>query len=109
LNSSSLLSILLYIHMLNMPARGLRRMPIDLFGCCCRCVMCLGDDQIYEKLQQLIVYGPTFHLEYIDRFLANNTTCPLCLIISIPLNTENYLIASNMELTPTFMELTPNS
>lgn len=40
--------------------------------------MCLGDYQINEKLQQLPVCGHTFHMECIDKWLANNTTCPLC-------------------------------
>lgn len=43
-----------------------------------QCAVCLGDYQINEKLQQLPVCGHTFHMECIDKWLANNTTCPLC-------------------------------
>jgi len=43
-----------------------------------QCAVCLGDYQINEKLQQLPVCWHTFHLECIDQWFANNTTCPLC-------------------------------
>lgn len=43
-----------------------------------QCAVCLGDYEIDEKLQQLPVCGHTFHLECVDKWLANNTTCPLC-------------------------------
>eukprot|EP00249_Psilotum_nudum_P015323 c25263_g1_i1 orf=573-1250(+) len=43
-----------------------------------QCAVCLGDYQLNEKLQRLPVCGHAFHVECIDKWLAKNTTCPLC-------------------------------
>lgn len=45
---------------------------------CCRCVVCLGDYQKNETLQQLPVCSHIFHKACVDEWLANNSTCPLC-------------------------------
>lgn len=45
---------------------------------CCRCVVCLGDYQKNETLQQLPVCSHIFHKACVDKWLANNSTCPLC-------------------------------
>ncbi|KAF2297247.1 hypothetical protein GH714_019958 [Hevea brasiliensis] len=43
-----------------------------------RCPVCLGDYQAEDRLQQIPACGHTFHMECIDQWLANHTTCPLC-------------------------------
>ncbi|KAF2290877.1 hypothetical protein GH714_016092 [Hevea brasiliensis] len=43
-----------------------------------QCPVCLGDYQAEDKLQQIPACGHTFHMECIDRWLANHSTCPLC-------------------------------
>lgn len=43
-----------------------------------QCSVCLGDYQADERLQQIPACGHTFHLECIDHWLANHSTCPLC-------------------------------
>ncbi|KAE8723403.1 Tetratricopeptide repeat-containing protein, putative isoform 1 [Hibiscus syriacus] len=42
------------------------------------CSVCLGDYQAEDKLQQIPACGHTFHMDCIDHWLANHTTCPLC-------------------------------
>ncbi|KAK8572639.1 hypothetical protein V6N12_028688 [Hibiscus sabdariffa] len=43
-----------------------------------QCSVCLGDYQAEDKLQQIPACGHTFHMDCIDHWLANHTTCPLC-------------------------------
>ncbi|EFJ23642.1 hypothetical protein SELMODRAFT_442810 [Selaginella moellendorffii] len=43
-----------------------------------QCAVCLSDYQPGEKLQQLPVCDHIFHVECIDEWLANNSTCPIC-------------------------------
>ncbi|XP_021659146.2 RING-H2 finger protein ATL7 isoform X2 [Hevea brasiliensis] len=43
-----------------------------------QCPICLGDYQAEDRLQQIPACGHTFHMECIDQWLANHTTCPLC-------------------------------
>ncbi|XP_022772419.1 RING-H2 finger protein ATL58-like isoform X2 [Durio zibethinus] len=43
-----------------------------------QCSVCLGDYQAEDKLQQIPTCGHTFHVDCIDHWLANHTTCPLC-------------------------------
>ncbi|XWS24658.1 hypothetical protein CRYUN_Cryun27aG0001300 [Craigia yunnanensis] len=43
-----------------------------------QCSVCLGDYQKEDKLQQIPACGHTFHMDCIDHWLANHTTCPLC-------------------------------
>jgi len=43
-----------------------------------QCVVCLGDYQKNETLQQLPVCSHIFHKACVDEWLANNSTCPLC-------------------------------
>ncbi|KAJ6433746.1 hypothetical protein OIU84_017449 [Salix udensis] len=43
-----------------------------------QCPVCLGDYQAEDKLQQIPACGHTFHMDCIDHWLANHTTCPLC-------------------------------
>lgn len=43
-----------------------------------QCAVCLGDYQPNEKLQQLPHCKHSFHVQCIDKWLANNTTCPIC-------------------------------
>lgn len=49
---------------------------------CChydhRCPVCLGDYQAEDRLQQIPLCGHTFHMDCIDLWLSNHTTCPLC-------------------------------
>lgn len=42
------------------------------------CCVCLGDYQAEDRLQQIPACGHTFHMECIDHWLANHSTCPLC-------------------------------
>ncbi|XVF63483.1 hypothetical protein PTKIN_Ptkin09bG0090200 [Pterospermum kingtungense] len=43
-----------------------------------QCSVCLGDYQAEDKLQQIPACGHTFHMDCIDHWLSNHTTCPLC-------------------------------
>ncbi|XVE70300.1 hypothetical protein DITRI_Ditri10aG0061300 [Diplodiscus trichospermus] len=43
-----------------------------------QCSVCLGEYQSEDKLQQIPACGHTFHMDCIDHWLANHTTCPLC-------------------------------
>ncbi|GLU16302.1 hypothetical protein SLE2022_327410 [Rubroshorea leprosula] len=43
-----------------------------------QCSVCLGDYQAEDRLQQIPACGHTFHMECIDHWLANHSTCPLC-------------------------------
>lgn len=43
-----------------------------------RCPVCLGEYQAEDKLQQIPACGHTFHMDCIDHWLANHTTCPIC-------------------------------
>ncbi|GAV72018.1 zf-RING_2 domain-containing protein [Cephalotus follicularis] len=43
-----------------------------------QCSVCLGDYRPEERLQQIPACGHTFHMDCIDNWLANHTTCPLC-------------------------------
>ncbi|KAK8490839.1 hypothetical protein V6N11_066512 [Hibiscus sabdariffa] len=43
-----------------------------------KCLVCLRDYQTKVKLQQIHACGHTFHMDCIDHWLANQTTCPLC-------------------------------
>ncbi|TYI35823.1 hypothetical protein ES332_A03G102400v1 [Gossypium tomentosum] len=43
-----------------------------------QCAVCLGEYQAEDKLQQIPACGHTFHMDCIDHWLANHTTCPLC-------------------------------
>ncbi|GMI89833.1 Arabidopsis Toxicos en Levadura 7 [Hibiscus trionum] len=43
-----------------------------------QCSVCLGDYQAEDKLQQIPACGHTFHMDCIDHWLANHSTCPLC-------------------------------
>ncbi|OMO77627.1 Zinc finger, RING-type, partial [Corchorus olitorius] len=43
-----------------------------------QCSVCLGEYQAEDKLQQIPACGHTFHMDCIDHWLANHTTCPLC-------------------------------
>lgn len=49
-----------------------------------QCSVCLGDYQADDRLQRLPQCGHTFHVDCIDHWLANNTTCPLCRFSLIP-------------------------
>ncbi|KAK1310084.1 RING-H2 finger protein ATL7 [Acorus calamus] len=48
------------------------------------CAVCLGDYQAEERLQQIPACGHTFHIECIDSWLSENTTCPLCRVSLLP-------------------------
>ncbi|XP_050207903.1 RING-H2 finger protein ATL7-like [Mercurialis annua] len=57
-----------------------------------QCPVCLGDYQAEDKLQQIPKCGHTFHMECIDPWLANHTTCPLCrlsLISPVKISSES--------------------
>ncbi|KAF5738816.1 putative RING/U-box superfamily protein [Tripterygium wilfordii] len=43
-----------------------------------QCSVCLGEYQADDRLQQIPACGHTFHMECIDHWLSNHTTCPLC-------------------------------
>ncbi|CAK7344531.1 unnamed protein product [Dovyalis caffra] len=43
-----------------------------------QCPVCLGDYLAEDRLQQIPACGHTFHMDCIDHWLANHTTCPLC-------------------------------
>ncbi|XP_058097559.1 RING-H2 finger protein ATL58-like [Magnolia sinica] len=49
-----------------------------------QCSVCLGDYKANDKLQQIPACGHTFHMDCIDLWLANNTTCPLCRLSLLP-------------------------
>uniref|UniRef100_A0A2P2J774 RING-type E3 ubiquitin transferase n=1 Tax=Rhizophora mucronata TaxID=61149 RepID=A0A2P2J774_RHIMU len=49
-----------------------------------RCAVCLADYQADDKLQQIPTCGHTYHMDCIDNWLANHTTCPLCRISLLP-------------------------
>ncbi|XP_065848161.1 RING-H2 finger protein ATL7 isoform X2 [Euphorbia lathyris] len=49
-----------------------------------QCPVCLADYQAEERLQQIPACGHTFHMECIDHWLSNHTTCPLCRLSLIP-------------------------
>ncbi|KAM7253368.1 hypothetical protein ACFE04_025986 [Oxalis oulophora] len=56
------------------------------------CSVCLGDYQADDQLQQIPACGHTFHMECIDSWLVNHTTCPLCrlsLLASSAKTTQN--------------------
>ncbi|KDP31622.1 hypothetical protein JCGZ_14847 [Jatropha curcas] len=57
-----------------------------------QCLVCLGDYQAEDRLQQMPACGHTFHMECIDRWLANHSTCPICrlsLIASAKVQSES--------------------
>ncbi|KAJ7982582.1 RING-H2 finger protein [Quillaja saponaria] len=43
-----------------------------------QCSVCLLDYQAEDRLQQIPACGHTFHMNCIDLWLSNNSTCPLC-------------------------------
>ncbi|KAG6607540.1 RING-H2 finger protein ATL7 [Cucurbita argyrosperma subsp. argyrosperma] len=43
-----------------------------------QCSVCLGEYKTEDKLQKIPSCGHVFHLECIDHWLSNHTTCPLC-------------------------------
>ncbi|WCJ34989.1 RING/U-box superfamily protein [Euphorbia peplus] len=49
-----------------------------------QCPVCLADYQAEDRLQQIPACGHTFHMECIDHWLVNHTTCPLCRLSLIP-------------------------
>lgn len=50
----------------------------------CRCSICLGDYKANDRLQQIPMCGHTFHMDCINHWLTNNTTCPLCRVSLLP-------------------------
>ncbi|KAG6592288.1 RING-H2 finger protein ATL7, partial [Cucurbita argyrosperma subsp. sororia] len=42
------------------------------------CSVCLGEYQTEDKLQKIPSCGHVFHLDCIDHWLSNHSTCPLC-------------------------------
>jgi E3 ubiquitin-protein ligase ATL7/58/59 len=64
-----------------------------------QCVVCLGDYQKNETLQQLPVCSHIFHKACVDEWLANNSTCPLCrmslLVFPTQKNSNNIIMKSS--------------
>ncbi|KAJ8769974.1 hypothetical protein K2173_009056 [Erythroxylum novogranatense] len=49
-----------------------------------QCPVCLGDYQAEDRLQRIPSCGHTYHMDCIDNWLANHTTCPLCRLSLLP-------------------------
>ncbi|RWR90297.1 Zinc finger, RING-type [Cinnamomum micranthum f. kanehirae] len=49
-----------------------------------QCSICLGDYKANDRLQQIPMCGHTFHMDCINHWLTNNTTCPLCRVSLLP-------------------------
>ncbi|KAJ8759576.1 hypothetical protein K2173_007205 [Erythroxylum novogranatense] len=43
-----------------------------------QCPVCLGEYQAEDRLQQIPSCGHTYHMDCINNWLVNHTTCPLC-------------------------------
>ncbi|KAL5537413.1 hypothetical protein UlMin_043046 [Ulmus minor] len=50
-----------------------------------QCAVCLGEYEAEDRLQQIPACGHTFHIDCIDHWLSNHTTCPLCRLSLLPL------------------------
>ncbi|KAH7365666.1 hypothetical protein KP509_18G040500 [Ceratopteris richardii] len=49
-----------------------------------QCSVCLSDYQMGEKIQMLPACKHVFHMQCIDKWLANNVTCPICRTSILP-------------------------